>query len=134
MKNKKVRYFKLKFWPDKENRKTPEDRDTGENNENVVELLKLRNEYRLYYRNWIHVWRTYHYITRYLPALGILLGLLFQSYLAAGIVLLFWPAAWFFTKRKMKDLDTMAYLIPGLFDRDLEPHFGKQPPFTDDDN
>jgi hypothetical protein len=124
----------MKFFPDKENRKLPKDRVCGENNENKIELLKLRNELRLYYRNWIDVWRTYHYGTRYILAVGIIIGLVFQSYIVTGIIALFWPVVWYFTKKKMKELDSMAMLISGFLDSDLDSNFGSLLPFSDDYN
>jgi len=90
MKSGKIIYFKLKFWPDKENRKIPEDNDIDFDNLNVYALLRYRNEMRLYYRNWVAVWRTYKYFTRFIPLLLPITWLFSTYWIASSIILLFW--------------------------------------------
>jgi hypothetical protein len=124
-------YFRLKFWPDKEHRKTLSDACLLEDEPNIYELLKYRNGMRLYYLNWFDVWETYSWLTTYFPPVIIPLVWIISGSWIAGVSLI---VLWFWSKRFIVGkyryaLWGIKILIPGLFDRQLTEKFGPLPPF-----
>jgi hypothetical protein len=83
MSSNRIIYITPRFWPEKEDRNLPFDEGIDWDNPNVVMVLTFRNKYRLYYRNWVAVWRTYEYYSKW--ALGIVpLALLYGKNLWMG--------------------------------------------------
>ena len=132
MKEQKVFYIKPRFWPERENRKRPDDTFLLDDEPSIVEKLRYRQQMRLYYRNWIEVWRTYSYFTDY----GIFVIPLIA--LAAWSWKLFVVLAipFFIFKRhignKLWGLNGLKIIIQGFFDPELVQQFGYIPPFEDE--
>lgn len=132
METQKIIYFRPKFWPDKENRRHPDDSKLAGDEPPITEVLRYRQEMRLYYRNWIEVWRTYSYFTNYGIYVIPIIGLITWSW----IVFLALAVPFVIFKRhignKLWNLHGIKFLIPGLLDADLVKHFGYLLPFDDD--
>jgi hypothetical protein len=131
MDKQNVHYFRLKFWPDRENRKCPTGAQFLEDEDNIYEMMKYRNEFRLYYLNWVDVWETYSYITRYyvLPAILVTWVLTGNWILGVSLVIL-WAWSKYYIIEKEKDiLKTMGIFVPYLFDRKIVKIYGPQLPF-----
>jgi len=87
---------------------------------------------RLYYRNWVAVWRTYKYFTRFIPLMLPIIWLFCTYWIASGVILLIWGICWYIFYKKLKKFNEIRFLVPGLFDYRLTPHFGEMLPFDDE--
>jgi hypothetical protein len=130
MRNKKYIDFTWKFHPDKENRKTPDSRKFDNND--LFQLLKWRNDVRLFILNWRNVWYTYSYLLNYYPFLGLLVWVLTGSWIAGASVLSLYVPIRIYLWKKISFLDNLVQLMPVFIDRKLTPVFGKLLPFTSD--
>jgi hypothetical protein len=129
-KEKKYIDFNWKFFPDRDNRKTPDSRDYD--CEDPFQLLRWRNDVRLFVINWRNVWYTYRYLLNFWPFLGLLAWVLTGSCIAgASIIALYVPIRIFLWK-KISFLDNLVQVMPAFIDRKLIPVFGKLLPFTSD--
>ena len=129
-------YFRLKFWPDKEHRKIPSDACLLQDEPNIYEMLKYRNEVRLWYLNWFDVWETYSWLTTYyvpllIPAIWIITG---NWILGVSLIILYVYCKRFIIGKYKNMLWGMKFLVPGFIDPKLEPHFGPQLPFVSEEN
>jgi len=132
MEKQKIIYFRPKFWPDREYRKPPDGSRLLVDEPAITDVMRFRQEMRLYYRNWIDVWRTYSYFTNYGIIVIPLIGLLSRSW----IVFLALAIPFMIFKRhignKLWDLNGLRIIVPGVFDYLLTPVFGYLPPFEDE--
>jgi hypothetical protein len=131
MDKQNVNSFRLKFWPDRENRKFPSEERLLEDEHNVYEMMMYRNEFRLYYLNWVDVWETYSYITRYYVPPAILVTWLATGNWILGVsMFILWAWSKYFIVEKKKDnLMKLGVLVPGLFDCQIIKIYGPQLPF-----
>jgi len=131
METQKTFYFKPKFWPDREYRKCPDDSKLLVDDPAITDVLRYRQEMRLYYRNWIEVWRTYSYFTNYLfiviPLIGLLSWNLFVFLVLAIPFLVFKRHI----GKKLWSFAGLRILIQGFMDPQLRPVFGYLTPFED---
>ncbi|MBE0675994.1 MAG: hypothetical protein IH591_15160 [Bacteroidales bacterium] len=132
MEEQKVFYIKPRFWPERENRKPPDDTFLLDDEPSIVEKLRYRQQMRLYYRNWIEVWRTYSYFTNYGVFVIPLIALLAWSWKLFVILAI----PFFIFKRhignKLWGLNGLRIIIQVMFDKELVQHFGYLPPFEDE--
>lgn len=131
MENVKVYYIKPKFWPDRENRKRPDSSCLLADEPAITDIFRYRQEVRLYYRNWIEVWRTYSYFNMYTPLLIPVAGLLLHSWIAAVAVAALWIGWARIIGYYKYRLWSLKILIPGLFDRMISEQYGELLPFED---
>lgn len=124
--------FNLKFWPDNKFRKLPSDEFLLADEPNIFEMLKYRNEVRLYYLNWSDVWDTYSYITTwYIPLFILLFGILTLSWIGTVLlILLLFGTKHYIIGKNRNNLRLLRILIPGLFDEQLSTYFGPLLPFS----
>lgn len=131
MEKQKTIYFKPKFWPDREYKKCPNDSKLLVDEPAITDIIRYRQEMRLYYRNWIEVWRTYSYFTNYgiivIPLIGILSWNLIV-FLAFAVPFLIFKR---YIGNKLWGLMGLRILVKGLMDPQLVPVFGYLPPFED---
>jgi hypothetical protein len=130
MRNKKYIDFTWKFHPDKENRKTPDSRKID--NDDLYQLLKWRNDVRLFVLNWRNVWYTYKYLLKYFPLIGLLVWTISGSWIAGLATLTIYIPLRIIVDKKISFLDQLQILMPAFIDRKLTPVFGKLLPFTYD--
>ena len=132
MKTQKIIFFRPKFWPGKEYRKLPDSSKLLADEPAITDLLRYRQEMRMYYRNWIEVWRTYSYFTDYGIYVIPIIGLITWSW----IVFLALAIPFVIFKRHIGNmlwnLHGLRFLVPGFLDKDLVKHFGYLPPFDDE--
>jgi len=132
METDRITCFKPKLWPDREHRAAPDDGALLEDEPAMTDILRFRQSIRLYYRNWIDVWRTYCYFTNYGVFVIPLIALLTWSWQVFIIL----AVPFFFIKRfinrKFWGLRNLAILVQGLFDRQLSENFGYLLPFDDE--
>ena len=131
MENENDYTFELKFWPDEENRECPSDECLLVDEPAMIDILRYRQQMRLYYLNWFDVWETYSYMNRFTILLAPLVFLLTWKWYAPIIVILLWIVFCRIIGRKTHRLWSIKILIPGLFDPDLTEHFGNLLPFTE---
>lgn len=132
MKPDKTILFTPKFWPDKENWSHPSDEGIDFDNLNLMLLLAYRQKLRLYYRNWVNVWRTYAYFSKYAFASVPLLWIVTKSWLLAITELAILIAATIIVHKKLDHFNKFRFLIPGLLDSYLVDQFGELLPFEDE--
>ncbi|MFZ2338926.1 MAG: hypothetical protein WAW07_04290 [Bacteroidales bacterium] len=131
MEKENVYLFTLKFWPDREYRRQPDDSFLLEDDPSITEMFRYRQEMRLWYRNWIQVWRTYSWFNMQTPLLAPAIGLIFHSWLAAGAVLVFYVIfARIIGKYKYR-LWAFKMLVPGFMDEKISQQFGSLLPYDD---
>lgn len=131
MEKEKVYVLIPKFWPDREYRRQPDDPFLLEDDPAITDMFRYRQEMRLYYRNWIQVWRTYSWFNMHTPLLAPIFGLIFHSWLAAGAVLLFYVVfARIIGKYKYR-LWAYKMLVPGFMDEKISRQFGSLLPYDD---
>ena len=126
----KIIYFNWKFVPGRENRKTPDCRKIDCDNQ--FQLLKWRQDVRLYFLNWRNVWYTYRYLLKYFPFLGLLVWALSGSLMTGLAIAAFYVPVRVFIYRKISTLDQLEILMPGLIDPQLIPVFGNLPGFNEE--
>ncbi|HPQ35174.1 MAG TPA: hypothetical protein PK563_11815 [Tenuifilaceae bacterium] len=124
---KDIVFITPKFWPDKENRRVPLDKDVDY--ENPYEVLKHRQKVRLFYLNWVQVWRTYVYYSKWAIGIVPLVFLLTKSFWAAAIALAAWIVCRFYFLNKLKSITKFKILAMGILDRFIIPHLGYIEPF-----
>ena len=131
MSRNKIIYITPRLWPEKEDRYLPFDGGIDWENPDIVMVLTFRNKLRLYYRNWVAVWRTYELYSKW--ALGIVpLALLPGNNLWIGaFALVLWLTAKLFIRNRLHRLFQISVLVPGILDGYIEPFYGKQLPFDD---
>ena len=129
-------YFRLKFWPNREHRKIPSDECFLEKEPNIYEMLKYRNEVRLWYLNWFDVWETYSYITHYhIPLLIIFVWIMSGNWILGSLLTIVCAYCRYFIIYKHKDMRLgVKLLVPAIVDPKIEPHFGQQLPFVSEEN
>jgi hypothetical protein len=120
-------YFTPKFWPDSKHRFVPLDEHVDY--QNPFEVLKHRQEVRLFYRNWVQVWRTYAYLSSWLIGLVPIVYILSNSLWAAGIALGACLVCKIFFTRKLDSWTKFKYLASGLLDQHIVPYLGSLEPF-----
>jgi hypothetical protein len=127
---KKEKYidFSWKFVPDKENRKTPDCRKY--NCDDPFQLLRWRNDVRLFFLNWRNVWFTYKYLLNYFPFLGLLIWLLSGSLISVLATITIFIPLRIVIYKKISTLDKLEILMPLFIDSQLTPVFGSLLPFT----
>ena len=136
MEKRKIYYFKFKLWPDREHRKMPSDARLLEDESNMYELLKYRNEVRLWYLNWFDVWETYSWLTSChvllaVPVIWVITG----NWIPAVSLIFLWVFVKRFIVGKHKNmLWGIKILVPGFIDPVLEKHFGPLLPFISEEN
>jgi hypothetical protein len=128
MRKEKYIDFSWKFFPDKENRETPDSRKIDDND--LFQLLKWRNDVRLFILNWRNVWYTYRYLLNYYPFLALLVWLVSGSWIAGIAALSVYIPLRIIIDRKISFLDQLQILMPAFIDQKLIPVFGKLLPFT----
>lgn len=132
MEERKVIYINPRFWPDRENRKLPDDTFLLDDEPSIIEKLRFRQQARLYYRNWIEVWRTYSYFTDYgiiaIPLIGLATWSL-KVFLMLAIPFLFFKR---YIGNRLWNLNGLRIIIQGFFDPELVEQFGTLPPFEDE--
>ena len=129
-KEKKYIDFRWKFFPDKENRKTPDCRKYD--CDDPYQLLKWRNNVRLFFLNWRYVWYTYKYLLKYFPLIGLVVWDLSGSWIAGLATLTIYIPLRIIIDKKISTLDQLQFLMPGLIDPQLTPLFGNLLPFKID--
>jgi hypothetical protein len=131
MVEKKKNYFSLKFWPDREHRRWPSDENLDFDNPDLFEMLKYRNEMRLFYINWYDVWETYNYIhIRFVPFLMPCIWLITGKWTIAlpmGFLWIFFKG--YVIDRHRNWLAGVKLLVPMLVDKMILEHYGPQLPF-----
>ncbi|MBE0676688.1 MAG: hypothetical protein IH591_18680 [Bacteroidales bacterium] len=131
MEKEKVYFFTPKFWPDWEYRRQPDASFLLEDDPAITDMFRYRQEMRLWYRNWIQVWRTYSWFNMHTPLRAPVLGLIFHSWLAAGVVLAFYVIfARVIGKYKYR-LWAFKMLVPGFMDEKISQQFGTLLPYDD---
>ena len=129
MKKDKIILFKWKFLPDKENRKCPDSRKID--NDNPYQLLRWRQELRLWFHNWRNVWYTYRYLLNFYPFIGLAVWVISGSWIAGLTTLSLYIPMYLFIRKKINFLDQLEILMPVVIDRILTPVFGNLPRFDE---
>jgi hypothetical protein len=129
-KEKKYIDFSWKFFPDKENRPIPDSRKID--SDDMFQLLKWRNDLRLFFLNWRYVWYTYKYLLKYYPILSVVVWAISGSWIAGLAVLSIYIPLRIIIDKKISTLDQLQFLMPGLIDPQLTPVFGNLLPFTNE--
>lgn len=132
MNNDHVIYFSPKFWPDRQSRKCPNDSKLLVDEPNPFDVLEYRQAVRLWYRNWVPVWRTYSYYTNFGVLVVPLAGLLTWNIFVFLALALAWVAAKRYIGKKLWDFMCIKYLITGLMDKELIPVFGNLQAFDEE--
>jgi len=127
----KVFYITPKFWPDREHRQRPDDSFLLEDDPAITDIYRYRQEVRLYYRNWIEVWRTYSWFNMWMPIAAPIIGLLAGSWIVTVSLLVFYVVFARIIGRKKHSLSFYRIFVPGLFDGMITEHFGPPIPFED---
>jgi len=130
MKKEKIILFKWKLLPDRANRKCPD--SSKIDNDDLYQLLKWRQELRLWFHNWRDVWYTYRFMLNFYPLLGLLAWILSGSLIAGLAVLSIYIPLYLFVRKKISFLDQLEILMPVFIDRRLSPVFGSLPGFSED--
>ena len=132
METERIHYFTPKFWPDREHRAAPDDEALLEDEPAMTDVLRYRQNMRLYYRNWMDVWQTYSYFTNY----GVIAIPLIALFTWSWQVFIILAVPFFFFKRyigkRLWGLRCLGIIVQGLFDRQLSEHFGYLLPFDDE--
>ena len=131
MEKEKVFYLKPKFWPDRDHRKKPDDSFLLADDPGIADIFRYRQEVRLYYRNWIGVWRTYSWFNMWMPLAAPVTGLLAGSWIVTVVLLVFYVVFARIIGRKKHSLSFYRIFVPGLFDGMITEHFGLPIPFED---
>ncbi len=131
MEKEKVFYLKPKFWPDRDHRKKPDDSFLLADDPAIADIFRYRQEVRLYYRNWIGVWRTYSWFNMWMPLAAPVTGLLAGSWIVTVVLLVFYVVFARIIGRKKHSLSFYRIFVPGLFDGMITEHFGLPIPFED---
>ena len=131
MSKKKYIDFNWKFLPNLENRKTPDSRKID--CDDPLQLLKWRNDVRLFFLNWRNVWYTFKYLLKYFPLLGLLIWVLSGSWITGLAALACYIPLRIFIDKKISFLNQLEILMPGLIDQQLTPLFGNLIPFAYDE-
>lgn len=120
-------YFTPKFWPDKDNKEIPLDEKVDYNN--PYEVLRHRQEVRLFYKNWVQVWRTYAYFSKRVIIITPIVYLLTSSLWATGISIAFSLASRIYFTRKLESILKFKMLATSLLDQFIIPHISPLEPF-----
>lgn len=120
-------YITPKFWPDKEHKNVPLDEHVDYNN--PYKVLEHRQKIKLFYLNWVEVWRTYVYFSKWAIGLVPLVFLLTNSLWATGIVFLVWIICRIYFIRKLRSLIRFKFLASGIIDPYIVPYLGPVEPF-----
>ena len=114
----------------------PSDACLLEDEPNIYEMLKYRNEARLWYLNWFDVWETYSYITLYhVPLAIVVIWIVTGNWLLGVSLIILWAWSKRYIIGKHKDmLWFIKLMVPGFIDPKLEPHFGPLLPFVSEEN
>ena len=131
MEKEKVWYIQPKFWPDREHRKRPDDSFLLADDPAIIDIYRYRQEVRLYYRNWIQVWRTYSWFNMWMPFAAPVIGLIAGSWIVTVSLLIFYVVFARIIGRKKHSLSFYRIFVPGLFDGMITEHFGPPIPFED---
>lgn len=131
MEKQKVWYFTPKFWPDREHRKLPDDSLLLVDDPSITDIYRYRQEMRLYYRNWIQVWRTYSWFNMWMPLAAPVTGLLARSWIVTVAMLVFYVVFARIIGHRKHSLWAYRMLVPGLFDGMITEHFGPPIPFEE---
>ena len=131
MEKQKVWYFTPKFWPDREHRKMPDDSLLLVDDPSITDIYRYRQEMRLYYRNWIQVWRTYSWFNMWMPLAAPVTGLLARSWIVTVALLVFYVVFARIIGRRKHSLWAYRMLVPGLFDGMIAEHYGPPIPFEE---
>jgi len=124
-------FFTPKFWPERENWSMPSDEGVDFDNLSIMHLFAYRQKFRLYYRNWVAVWRTYVYYLKYAFIIVPIIYLITRSWWIAGITLVILVAAKMFAHKKLNFFNQIRFFVPGILDSYLENQFGDLLPFND---
>lgn len=122
MKKEKYINFSWKFLPGIENRQIPDSRKIDCND--MFQLLKWRNDVRLFCLNWRNVLYTYKYLLKYFPFLGLIIWAVSGSWIAGLTALTVYIPLRIIIDKKIYFLDQIQSMIPGLIDPQLTPVFG----------
>ena len=128
----RINCFKPKFWPDREHRNVPGDEALLEDEPAMTDLLAYRQKMRLYYRNWIDVWRTYCYFTNFGVIVIPLIAVITWSWKVFFLLALPYCSFKRYVNRRLWSLRKLGILVQGLFDRQLSEYFGSLLPFDDE--
>ena len=131
MEKEKVYLFTPKFWPDREHSKRPDDSFLLADDPAITDIFRYRQEMRLYYRNWIQVWRTYSWFNIWMPLAAPVIGLLAGSWIVTVSLLLFYVVFARIIGRKKYSLWAYKILVPGFMDEKISQQFGTLLPFDD---
>jgi hypothetical protein len=122
-----IYYITPKFWPDKEDKDLPLDKDVDYTN--PFDVLKHRQKVRLFYRNWVEVWRTYAYYSKWAIGVVPLVGVLTNSKWATGVTFILWLSFRIYFSRKLTSIVKFKFIATAILDRFIEPHIGPIEPF-----
>ena len=131
MEKEKVYLFSPKFWPDTEHRKRPDDSFLLADDPAITDIYRYRQEMRLWYRNWIEVWRTYSWFNMWMPLAAPVIGLLSGSWIVTAALLAIYVVFARIIGSRKHSLWSYRILVTGLFDRMIAEHFGTPIPFED---
>ena len=129
MKKAKIILFKWKLLPDRENRKCPDSRTID--NDDLYQLLRWRQELRLWFRNWRDVWYTYRYLLTFYRWLALLVWVLSGSWIAGLATIALYIPMYLFIRKKISFLDQLEMVMPMMIDPLLTPVFGSLPKFSE---
>jgi hypothetical protein len=128
MKKEKIILFKWKFLPGRESRKCPDSRKIDY--DDPYQLLKWRQDVRLWVHNWRNVWYTYSYLLNYYPYFGLAVWLISGSWIAGLATLALYIPMYLFIRKKISFLDQLEIVMPAMIDPLLTPLFGSLPKFS----